>query len=111
MECYQQSFGGDYALGIRIPDYFQDISFRHDTGPAFTFSEGCRILKICVLPQRLQDREINGAFRYTLMEMQANGEDDDCPVFVAIHCETDSPVAFEKVIFDRERLQGLLIRS
>ncbi|MBO9497110.1 hypothetical protein J7438_23915 [Thalassotalea sp. G20_0] len=111
MECYQQQFGGDYALGIRIPGYFQDISYRHDTGPAFTFSQGNRILKICVLPESLHDREITGAYRYTLMEMKADGEDDDCPAFAAIHFETDSPVAFEKVIFDRDRLQGLLNRN
>lgn len=42
------------------------------------------------------------------MEMEADGEDHDCPAFVAIHFETDSPVAFEQVIFDRGRLQGLL---
>ncbi|WP_422450664.1 hypothetical protein [Endozoicomonas sp. ALB091] len=111
MECYQQQFGGDYALSIRIPGYFQDISYRHDTGPAFTWTRGSRILKICVLPESLQDREITGTYRYTLMEMKANGEDDDCPAFVAIHFETDSPVAFEQVIFDRGRLQGLLNRN
>ena len=111
MACYQQQFGGDYALGIRIPEYFQDISYRHDTSPAFTYTRGSQILKICVLPKSLQDREITGAYRYTLMEMKVDEENNDCPAFVAIHFETDSPVAFEKVIFDRGRLQGLLNRN
>ncbi|WBA81494.1 hypothetical protein [Endozoicomonas sp. GU-1] len=74
MACYQQAFGGNYEIGIRMPDYFQDISYRHDTGPAFTYTRGHRILKICVLPESLQDREITGAYRYTLMEMEADGE-------------------------------------
>ncbi|WP_257263515.1 hypothetical protein [Endozoicomonas sp. ONNA2] len=111
MACYQQQFGGEYVLGIRIPEYFQDISYRHDTGPAFTYTRGNQILKICVLPKNLQDLEITGAYRYTLMEMKAGKEDDDCHSFVAIHFETNSAVAFEKVIFDQGRLQGILNRS
>lgn len=110
MACYQQAFSGSYSLGIRIPDYFQDISYRHDTSPAFTFSQGDRILKICVLPESLQDREITGAYRYTLMEMKTEGVDDDYQEFVAIHFETDSPLEFEKVIFDQGRLKNMLGR-
>ncbi len=65
MDCYQQQFGGDYSLGIRIPSYFLDHSYRHDTGPAFVYAQGDKILKICVLPECLLEREVAGGYRYT----------------------------------------------
>ncbi|WP_066018627.1 hypothetical protein [Endozoicomonas atrinae] len=32
MELYKQAFGANYPLGMRIPAYFQDQSYRNDTG-------------------------------------------------------------------------------
>lgn len=50
MELYKKAFGEDYRIGIRIPGYFEDQSYRHDTGPSFVYVQGNKILKICILP-------------------------------------------------------------
>ncbi|MFK0572757.1 hypothetical protein [Endozoicomonas sp.] len=60
-----------------------------------------------MLPECLVEREVDGGYRYTLMEMTTE-DGDDYQRFVAIHFETDSPVEFEKVIFDEGRLKKML---
>ncbi len=103
---YKQEFGENYPLGIRIPDYFEDQSYRNDTGPSFVYEQGNKLLKICVLPENIKGREVEGK-RYTLMEM-VYAPDDDYPEFVSILFESDSPVDFNKVIFDRKQLDNWL---
>lgn len=106
MASYKQEFGENYPLGIRIPDYFEDQSYRNDTGPSFVYTKGGKLLKICVLPEDPKDREVEGK-RYTLMEMET-APGDDYQEFVCVHFETDLPEEFEKVVFDQARLVQLL---
>lgn len=99
MALYKQEFGEDYPLGIQIPDYFKDQSYRNDTGPSFVYVQGDKLLKICVLPENPKDREVEGQ-RYTLMEMKT-APGDDYQEFVGVRFESDVPADFEKVVFDR----------
>ena len=107
MEQYKQAFGEDYPLGIRIPEYFEDQSYRNDAGPSFAYVLGNRLIKISVLPENPKERDIEEAMRYTLMEMKTE-PGDDYQEFVEIRFESDSPEAFEKVIFDKGRLNNWL---
>ena len=106
MASYKQEFGENYPLGIQIPDYFEDQSYRNDTGPSFVYVQGHKLLKICVLPEDPRDREVEGQ-RYTLMEMKT-APGDDYQEFVCIRFESESPVDFEKLIFDQRSLKQLL---
>lgn len=106
MEIYKQAFGADYPLGIRVPVYFEDQSYRNDTGPSFVYRQGNKLLKICVLPEDPKDREVEGK-RYTLMEMET-APGDDYQEFVCMRFESESPVDFEQLIFDQKRLNQLL---
>ena len=103
---YKQEFGDDYPLGIKIPDYFEDQSYRNDTGPSFVYRKGDKLLKICVLPEDPKDREVEGK-RYTLMEMET-APGDDYQEFVRVRFESDIPADFGKVVFDREQLESWL---
>ncbi|OED44678.1 hypothetical protein ACH42_06990 [Endozoicomonas sp. (ex Bugula neritina AB1)] len=107
MELYKQVFGEDYSLGIRIPEYFEDQSYRNDTGPSFVYVQSHKILKICVLPEDLQHREIENGKRYTLIEMKTS-HGDDYQEFVDVRFESESPEMFEQVIFDEMKLKGWL---
>ena len=107
MEQYKQAFGEDYPLGIRIPDTFEDQSYRNDTGPSFVYVQGHKILKICVLPEDSQHRDIEDGKRYTLMEMKTS-QGDDYQEFVDVRFESESPEAFEQVIFDEAKLKQWL---
>ena len=104
---YKQAFGEDYPLGIRIPDYFEDQSYRNDTGPSFVYVQGHKLLKICVLPEDPQHREIDNSMRYTLMEMKTS-QGDDYQEFVDVRFESESPEVFEKVVFDEVKLKQWL---
>ncbi len=105
MELYKQAFGAEYPLGICIPAYFQDQSYRNDTGPSFVYAQGNDLLKICVLPENPQDREIPDGCRYTLMQMKTF-PGDDYEEFVDVLFESDSPDLFEQVIFDEQKLKS-----
>lgn len=107
MELYKQAFGKDYQLGIRIPDYFEDQSYRNDSGPSFIFVQNDLLLKICVLPEDVESREIESALRYTLMKMKTS-VNDDYQEFVDVVYESDSPLDFEKVVFDKSRMKKML---
>ena len=107
MSHYKQAFGENYVLGINIPDYFEDQSYRNDAGPSFVYVEGYKLLKICVLPENPKERDIEDGLRYTLMELKTS-EDDDYQEFVDIVFESESSEAFEKVISDHGRLRKLL---
>ena len=107
MELYKQAFGEDYPLGIRIPAYFEDQSYRNDTGPSFVYVQSHKILKICVLPEDPQHREFDGSQRYTLMEMKTS-EGDDYQEFVDVRFESESPEEFEQMIFDEAKLKQWL---
>lgn len=106
MASYKQEFGENYPLGIRVPDYFEDQSYRNDTGPSFVYEQGNKLLKICVLPEDPKDREVEGK-RYTLMEMET-APGDDYQEFVSVRFESDIPADFDKVTFDREQLDSWL---
>ena len=106
MASYKHEFGENYPLGIRIPDYFKDQSYRNDTGPSFVYVQGNKLLKICVLPEDPKDREVEGK-RYTLMEMET-APGDDYQEFVSVCFESELSVDFEKLIFDQRRLKQLL---
>lgn len=106
MELYKQEFGEDYPLGIRIPDYFKDQSYRNDTGPSFVYVQGNKLLKICVLPEDPKDREVEGK-RYTLMAMKT-APDDDYQEFVGVRFGSDDPEEFERVVFDQASLERWL---
>lgn len=107
MELYKKAFGEDYRIGIRIPGYFEDQSYRNDTGPSFVYVQGHRILKICILPEDPQEREVEEGLRYTLMEMKTS-PDDDYQEFVDVILESDSPEEFERVISDVSQIKKLL---
>lgn len=104
---YKQEFGKDYPLGIRIPDYFKDQSFRHDFGPSFIYEQGCRVFQINVRPVTPRKQEKVYSHRYTLVEMKipSGGVNYE---FVDIHFGSDSPREFEKVIFDETMLKRWL---
>ena len=106
MELYKQEFGEDYPLGIRIPDYFEDQSYRNDTGPSFVYVQGNKLLKICVLPGDPKDREVEGQC-YTLVEMNT-APGDDYQEFVSVRFESDVPEEFEKAVFDQASLDRWL---
>lgn len=107
MTLYKQEFGEGYPLGIRIPDYFKDQSYRNDTGPSFVYVQGDKLLKVCILPEDPQEREIEDSQRYALMEMKT-APGDDYQEFVGILFESESPEAFEKVVLDRSQLNQWL---
>ncbi len=106
MELYKQAFGIGYSLGIRIPDYFEDQSYKNDTGPSFVYVRGNKLLKICVLPENPSQREVEG-LRYTLIEMKTE-PGDDYQDFVRVCFESDNPEDFERVVFDQKKLLGWL---
>ena len=109
MEPYQTEFGKDYVLGISIPDYFEDQSYRNDTGPSFVYRNKDKLLKICILPEERSLRDIDNGCRYTLMEM--TNFCDDYQEFVEVRFETESPDEFKKVIFDKSLLDKWLDKN
>lgn len=108
MKLYQQAFGEDYDLGIRIPEYFVDQSYKNDSGPSFVCMSDYKLLKICVLPALESERDIEDACRYTLMLMETFPGDDYQEV-VDICFETDSAKEFERLLADRSQLDKILV--
>lgn len=104
MKPYQITFGDDYSLGIRIPEYFVDQSYRNDAGPLFAYVNSFRLLKICILPEAPEEREIEGGLRYTLMEMKTAPDDDD-QEFVDVIFETESSEVSKQLVYDESRLK------
>ncbi|WP_067581927.1 hypothetical protein [Endozoicomonas ascidiicola] len=108
MKLYQQAFGEDYDLGVRIPEYFEDQSYKNDSGPSFVYTSGYKLLKISVLPDNVSERDIEGACRYTLFLMETSSGDDYQEV-VDICLETESIKEFEKLLFDKSFLDKILV--
>ena len=101
---YKTAFGQDYELGIRIPGYFQDHSYRHDIGPCFIFRQNGLMLQIWVQPEIPSTRDYPEGYRYTLIKLV----DDADQSYLGSIIETETPAEFEAVINDEDRLRGLL---
>lgn len=84
LELYQQAFGKDFELGIEVPDYFEDASWKNDVCPSFSFEPIKNVrITLWVDYKEADERECGGT-RYTVV--QYTNDDQGRQLF-----ETESP--------------------
>ena len=64
-EVYKKEFGCNFNLGIEIPAYFEDQSYRHDTCPKFIYNYQNVELFLFVEHEKPEHRETEER-RYTI---------------------------------------------
>ncbi|WP_257283357.1 hypothetical protein [Endozoicomonas sp. SESOKO1] len=73
----------------------------------FAYVNSCKLLKICILPEAPEEREIKGGLRYTLMEMKTAPDDDD-QEFVDVIFETESSEDSKQLVYDESCLKKII---
>ena len=70
MEKYKIAFGKDFNLGIDVPDYFEDISWKNDVCPSFSLSPLDNVvIALWVDYEDTESRELGeDALRYTVCQ-------------------------------------------
>ncbi len=67
MSLYQQAFGSTFDLGIVVPDFFVDQSYKNDVSPCFVhYCDGGRAFVLWVDFAEAEKREFPESQRYIL---------------------------------------------
>lgn len=99
VKLYKKAFGEEFDLGIEVPQYFTDQSYKNDACPCFVYEKGHDQIVLWIDYKESGRREVPAEKRYTL-ELRHQGE------VVSILLSTDSTKVMENILSSAKQLDA-----